>query len=606
MSFGVTSSGFKLKRLEDVQQETKDSIEAKFGAGFDQSANTPEGQLKGLLDESIALIWEAFQAVYLSRYPASAEGAALDNVLDLTGNKRKNAIRSTVDSGRARGSFGTVIPSGTIISVSGNPNARFVTDQSATISIAAINEIQNLGMGGEADGGDLDLEFDGETTGNISAPFVAGDIESALEGLANVGAGNVSVAGVAPVNEVQTIGFDNDPDGGSFELVFTEGTTAPINHNDSLATVKSKIEAVLGTDTIVVTGAIDNATGLTLTYKGTLGGIDRPLPTVSNDTLNFSATPSNATPAASVDGAAGTFQITFIAALGGLNQPLITVNANTLTFDSTAVVVTPSVDTEGDKAKTPPINMTAEDTGPTVANAGSLTVIETAVPGMDEFTNDDDAILGQDLESDEDARIRREQELQIAGAATVDAIKAGLDALDSVTAVIVFENDSSSEDVEGRPPHSLDIVVQGGDEDDIAEEILARKAGGITLIGDIVKIVKDSQGFDKTIKFSRPTDVDILLEIDLTVDSLKFPVDGVTQVRDKAVAFGNDQFQIGDDVVIFGSNGLSCSFIDVPGILDYVIRISKKPTAPTTDDNIPITAREIANFDTSDTTVVVV
>jgi len=91
---------------------------------------------------------------------------------------------------------------------------------------------------------------------------------------------------VAKVNEVQTLAFSEDPSSGTFKLDFGNGNiTANINFNDSLATVETKINALNIFSAVVVTGVIDQATGLTLTFGGNDGGREQPLPIVTNALL---------------------------------------------------------------------------------------------------------------------------------------------------------------------------------------------------------------------------------------------------------------------------------------------------------------------------------
>ncbi len=371
----------------------------------------------------------------------------------------------------------------------------------------------------------------------------------------------VSSISVAAINEVQKLSFSADPTSGVFKLVFPEGTTADVNYNDNAAAVQAKCEAVLGAGNIAVTGSITAATGLTLTYQGTLAGSNRTEVTVTGNTLDA----------------------------GG------------------AVTITPSTTTEGDEPKSPLLDM-EEEADPATrtvapsAPAGSLTVIETPVAGMTSFTNEEDAVVGQVVESDQDARIRRIQEIQLAGAATPDAIRADLLAIEEVTAVVVFENDTDITDSDGRPPHTMDIVVQNGDEQEIADRIWATRGGGIRTIGDIVKTVVDSQGFNQTVKFSRPTDVNIYVIVDVTKNS-DYPADGDDLIKQAILDNYEANTGIGDDVVVLGSApSLACAIKDVPGMDSYSIKVGKSPS-PTQSDNIVIEPREIADFDTSRITV---
>ena len=608
MAFGVTIDGFIKKRLADVQVETLAAFQAVFGKGFDMDPRSPEGQIKGILDGRIATLWDLGEAIYFSQYPDPSEGINLDNAVSLTGIVRKNPRSSIVESGVGRGIFGTIIPLGTIISVTGNPDARFVTDAAQTISIAAIDEIQRLDFGEETDGGSLVIDFNGDLTGALASGASAATIEAALEALPSIGVGNVTVTGSFPVNEVQTLSFDLTPDSGSFTITFGGFTTAAIAFGASAAAVESALEALtsIGVGNVSVSGTIDDITGLTIIFQGSLGGTDQTEVTATSSLLQ-GATPVVITPGTTTPGAANGFVIDFSpGTLAGLPQPQITIPTNTLVFDGAAVSATPSTTVEGDKAKTPEFQLTAEDTGPTVAGAGSLTVIETPVVGLENFTNVEDADIGAAIESDIKLKSRRREELQIAGAATPEAIRSDLLDINDVTAVVVFFNNKSIIDIDGRPPHSADIVVQGGDEDVIADRIFNTVAGGIETIGTIAKVVIDSQGFPQDVNFSRPTDVDIFVEIDLTVNVALFPADGLQQVEDAILAYGN-ALDIGKPVVVYGSApSLSCSFDAIPGILDYTIRVSRDSGPPTVDDNISIAAREISDFDSSRITVVTV
>jgi len=245
---------------------------------------------------------------------------------------------------------------------------------------------------------------------------------------------------------------------------------------------------------------------------------------------------------------------------------------------------------DGPTFKSGPIDLVSEETGEIVANTGTLTVIETPLVGVDSFVNESDAELGAKILSDADLKLKRNQELQIAGSATIDAIISELSARENVEAVIVFQNIFSIVDLDGRPPKSLDIVVLGDDEQDLADAIFLVVGGGNETIGDITKTVFDSKGFSHQIKFSRPTEIDVHIELDLTVGS-NYPVDGDVQVEAALLAYGNLQ-KIGQDVVVFGSDPLICSFDQIPGISDVVVRIGKAP-GPANDNNVVIVARQL-------------
>jgi uncharacterized phage protein gp47/JayE len=143
--------------------------------------------------------------------------------------------------------------------------------------------------------------------------------------------------------------------------------------------------------------------------------------------------------------------------------------------------------------------------GTVVAPAGSLVVIETPVTGWNTVINETDALVGRDVETDTELRVRRRASLQVVGAAAVDAIRARiLDDVANVTDAFVYENDSDTTDGFGRPPHSVQVVVAGGENQEIAEKIWEVKAAGIATFGtDVTATVYDSMGYPHTIKFDR-------------------------------------------------------------------------------------------------------
>lgn len=286
------------------------------------------------------------------------------------------------------------------------------------------------------------------------------------------------------------------------------------------------------------------------------------------------------------------FTVTFAGAAGKQEQPAILIDSNTLVAGGPAVTITVQTLTEG--VNQGQVNATAQSTGPTLAPAGTLTVIETPVAGLNAVINLVDAQAGQDLETDEELRARRAATLQVAGAGTVEAIRSRLLALTGVTSVIVFENQTLITDISGRPGKSYECVVAGGDDQEIYETIWASKPAGILTYGSMPGSVVDSQGFTQPVSFSRPTDKPVWVELDLTIGAL-FPVNGIAAVKQAIVDQGN-LFGIGQEVVTIPT--LLCAVASIPGIRDVVIRVGFA-ASPVSDANLPIAANEVPTFDTA-------
>ncbi|NIQ91013.1 MAG: hypothetical protein GWM98_04685 [Nitrospinaceae bacterium] len=217
--------------------------------------------------------------------------------------------------------------------------------------------------------------------------------------------------------------------------------------------------------------------------------------------------------------------------------------------------------------------------------------------------NSEDATIGSEVEEDPDFRIRREQLLRLIGAATVEAIRSRVRELDGVEQAYVFENFTSIDytGTGGLPPHSFEVVVLGGDEDEIAETIWAVKPAGIEPYGDEFRTVTDSQGFDHDIYFSRPDDIPIYMDLTVETNGGSFPADGVDQIKAALAAYGGE-LTVGEDVIALQ---FKCVPLSVAGVVDVTVFKIDKITPPVGTGNITIGFRELATFDTSDISVTV-
>lgn len=245
----------------------------------------------------------------------------------------------------------------------------------------------------------------------------------------------------------------------------------------------------------------------------------------------------------------------------------------------------------------------ASETGPTIAVSGAIITIETPVGGWSSVMNLLDADLGSDQETDEALRIRREAELAASGTSTADAIRADLLALPDVTAVTVFVNDTDLTDADGVPPHAVEALVQCPDNADmdqlVWDQLLASVAAGIATYGDESGTSEDDAGNSHTMKFSRPEELTVYVDVTLIKDPDTYPADGDDQVKAAIVAYGDTQ-ACGKDVV---ASRIAAAVFAVTGVLDVTdidIGLTASPTLGTT---IAVTTRQLAVYDTSRVTV---
>lgn len=130
-SYGVTSTGFKRKRLDAILADLNAEMKSIFGENLNVSPESPDGQINGVKAESDANLWEIAEAAYNAFNPNAASGSALSNLVLLNFITRGEAKASTVTL-TLTGLNGAVIPAGSQVSTSDNI-VSFTTDSEVTI-----------------------------------------------------------------------------------------------------------------------------------------------------------------------------------------------------------------------------------------------------------------------------------------------------------------------------------------------------------------------------------------------------------------------------------------------------------------------------------------
>ena len=163
-----------------------------------------------------------------------------------------------------------------------------------------------------------------------------------------------------------------------------------------------------------------------------------------------------------------------------------------------------------------PVTFECTQTGAITPAIGDLTDIVTTYAGWDSVSNNVPANTGREAESDTALRQRWNNSLYTRSVGMTDSIASALLTLNGVTSAYVYENDQDTTDADGRPPHSIEAVVNGGENDEIGLVIWQKKSAGIDTYGSQSVSINDSQGFPHTINFNRPLVVPIYLDIAVT------------------------------------------------------------------------------------------
>jgi len=307
----------------------------------------------------------------------------------------------------------------------------------------------------------------------------------------------------------------------------------------------------------------------------------------------------------------------------GINRKPATKANVTLTFygtDGTVIPVGTQVSTTGDNkiyyetnsevtigSSTPgevDVEATSLETGADINVAAyTLTNLVTFISGIDTVANSSEAMGGTDEESDIQLRERYKDSVAIAGASTVDSIRAQINNIEEVRAVLVKQNSTDST-VDGLLPHSIQAIVLDGEDEDIAEAIFETAAAGIQTNGSTSVSVEDDSGGTHTIKFDRPTEIDIYIDIDITVSD-SYPTNGDELVTTEILKYvgGLDEensteyagLNIGEDVIYAK---LIDYTMNVEGVEDVSITVGTSDD-PVGTSNISIDSTEIAKSKSS-------
>lgn len=159
---------------------------------------------------------------------------------------------------------------------------------------------------------------------------------------------------------------------------------------------------------------------------------------------------------------------------------------------------------------------TAAQQGAISAAAGTITKIGTPTRGWQSVTNTSAASEGAAVEQDAQLRIRQASSTMQASITASEGLVGAVEALPNVTRLQLYENKGSSPDTNGIPGHSIALVVEGGDAQQIANTIFARKTIGCGTYGTTQMTVVDTYGVPNTINFFFRTQVPITIAIVLT------------------------------------------------------------------------------------------
>lgn len=152
------------------------------------------------------------------------------------------------------------------------------------------------------------------------------------------------------------------------------------------------------------------------------------------------------------------------------------------------------------------------------------------------------ASAGAPVESDSQLRQRQALSTALPAQLMLESMTGALLAITGVMRVKIHENDTNVIDANGLPGHTLAIVVEGGDAQQIAQVIRAKKPPGVGTHGDNLVTLTDAYGIAHPYRFFRPTLTPIAWHVTLRAKA------GYTLDVRNAVRLRLEQFTNGLDI----------------------------------------------------------
>lgn len=237
-------------------------------------------------------------------------------------------------------------------------------------------------------------------------------------------------------------------------------------------------------------------------------------------------------------------------------------------------------------------------TGPVDVDPNTITTLVTPNFGISSVNNPIAGTVGRNEETDTELRARRYESVAIIGAGTADSIRSKVRQLAGVTTAFVIENRSVTTDSEGRPGKSFEVIVQGGDDDEIANTIWTAKPVGIETYGSTTVEVVDSENRPHNVNFSRPTITYIHFQVTYSKYSEEmFPTNGETLMKEAMVNYGNT-LGVGQDVIL--QRFLGPVYSSVAGLSNVTIQVATSPDGMTpgaySTNNVSIGPLAVSDF----------
>lgn len=238
--------------------------------------------------------------------------------------------------------------------------------------------------------------------------------------------------------------------------------------------------------------------------------------------------------------------------------------------------------------------------------------IGTPLFGWYSANNNNAATPGTDVETDAELRGRFSLAIRSPSLTVFESLSAAISALEGVSRISGFENDTSAESTgteppnipAGLPPHSVTFIVEGGEDDQVAKAIYSKKTPGCYTNGTTAVQIVSEMGNIITIRFYRPTYVEVFVQIKVT--KLPYWNDRYSDEIKNAIYDYIKGLEISDNVynsmIWFVANSVMSDFANPAFVIKEVLL--GKEEGSLTNSDVEVNFNEAAETSVSNITVV--
>ena len=224
----------------------------------------------------------------------------------------------------------------------------------------------------------------------------------------------------------------------------------------------------------------------------------------------------------------------------------------------------------------------SEQKGRITAELQTILNIGSSTPGWEGVMNIADATPGSIADEDDDYRLRHQRTLGFTAKGTFRGLAAAARRLTGVEFSRVYMNTGHSTDpATGRPPHSFELVAEGGSTEELGVLVWTHHTTGTQSVGNTPVVINDPKnGQVRTVFITRPTKRYVWIDVDI-LRGEGFPTTPIADMQAnvaQAIFDWGITKSVGFDVYIDEAK----QQLNIPGTLSITVRqgTTALPTDP--------------------------